>query len=392
MPRVSLLLLWGALGSIPARAEPRFVLERRCPPSFERTADGRCRLVTLYQAYVARPGQGGLRAPLPPARDGHTPEEIDLGRYLFFEPLLSGDQQLSCAHCHRPDLAFTDGRATSQGHGGVTMARAAPSLWNVAFLDRFFWDGRASSLEAQAEGPLFASQEMAATPDELIRRLNANDTYRRLFAVAFRRSEATGITVGEVGRALAAFERTLISLNSRYDRYAHGDAAALSEQEQRGHNVFRGFVGRCSQCHQPPLFASNELAVVGAPGVVGAPYDLGAGALKGQRPLDGAFRVPTLRNLARTAPYFQAGQLATLEDVVSFYNRPRGHAVPPGITVELHWHVHMLRSQLTPEDAADLVAFLRTLEDDALLPEVPAAVPSGLPVLAPLNLPVVRSP
>jgi cytochrome c peroxidase len=397
-----MLALLAALA--PATAAPGAPIELRteCPPSFEKTETGRCRFVSLYQLYTASPGQGGLRAPLPPLRDGFTPAQADLGRYLFFDPVLSGDGRLSCAHCHHPDLGFADGRAQSTGHGGqgvgpartggARLARGAPTLWNVGFLDRLFWDGRASSLEAQADGPLFAPDEMANTPDGLVRALAASAEYRRLFAVAFQRAPSAPITVGEVASALAAFEASLVSLQSRYDRYAHGDADALNEQEIRGYNVFRGFVARCSQCHVPPLFASSELAVVGAPGTAEGRYDLGAGAVRDEPALRGAFKVPTLRNIARTAPYFQAGQFASLDEVVAFYNDRRGHALPVGISLDLHWHVHMERPELSQADAAALVAFLGTLTDESLRPDVPRAVPSGLPVIPSLIVATASTP
>lgn len=370
----------------------KFELAEHCPPSFDKGEDDRCTLVSLYQMYNAAPGQGGLRVPLPEMRERFTPQQIDLGRLLFFDPVLSGDGRSSCAHCHHPDLGYADGRATGMGAGGVglgparrngsNLSRNTPALWNVGFLGRLFWDGRASSLAQQAAGPLFSADEMASTPERVEQVLRNNAEYQRLFAQAFGRSARLPITVNEVATALAAFETSLISLNSRFDRYAHGDERALSDAEVRGWNVFRGFVGRCSQCHVPPLFSSDDLAVVGAPPVAGAPYDRGAGALAPVDPvLNGAFKVPSLRNVTLTAPYFQAGQFARLSDVVDFYNAPRGHAVPPGEKLELHWHVHMQQSELSAKNVSDLLAFLAALTDTSMAPAVPVVVPSGLPVV-----------
>jgi cytochrome c peroxidase len=153
-----MLLLAGA-GAIGARASTQsdITLNQRCPPGFEKTAAGVCELRTLYQFYdsLEDRGVGGTRTALPPHRDGFTPQQIDLGRYLFFDPLLSGDGTLSCASCHRPDKGLADGRPRSIGIHGEDAGRAAPTLWNVAFLQRFFWDARANSLEAQAAGPLY---------------------------------------------------------------------------------------------------------------------------------------------------------------------------------------------------------------------------------------------
>jgi cytochrome c peroxidase len=347
----------------------------------------------MYDLYVAQPGQGGMRVPLPPMRQLFTPAQADLGRYLFFDPLLSGDHSLACAECHNPGLAFADGRPTSVGRGGkgvgpertgeTTQRRSAPTLWNVGFLERLFWDGRASSLQAQATGPLFAADEMGNTAKQLERDLNANADYRQLFATAFARPAEQPIRLTEVLDALAAFEATLVSFNSRYDQYAIGNSRALSDEEIRGLNVFRGFVGRCSQCHVPPLFASSEMAVVGAPPVPGKPYDPGAGEGSTNPATQGAFKIPTLRNIGCTAPYFQAGQFNTLEEVVRFYNAPRGHALPRDVDAKVHWHVHMNKPELTDADVKSLVAFLETLTDQTMTPDSPVAVPSGL--LVPLN-------
>jgi cytochrome c peroxidase len=178
-----------------------------------------------------------------------------------------------------------------------------------------------------------------------------------------------------------------VSFNSRYDRYAYGDTTALNEQEVRGYNVFRGFVARCSQCHIPPLFTDSELAVIGSPALPGKAPDPGAGGLSSDPSLLGAFRVPTLRNISATAPYFHAGQFKTLNEVVDFYNDNRGHAAPPGEKLKIHWHVHMTRGpEMSKEEEQDIVAFLASLDDQGMTPIVPETAPSGLPVLPALNL------
>jgi cytochrome c peroxidase len=362
-----------------------------CPPSFEQLADGTCEFRSLYDLYSSVDGHGGLRAKLPAMRGRYTAKQIALGKYLFFDRALSHDQTLACADCHNPRLGFSDGRGRSLGVAQPRappgapasrreLDRGAPTLWNVGFLGRLFWDGRAATLAEQASGPLFAADEMANTPDGLTQTLNAIPAYRALFADAYAREAARDITVDEIENALAAFQTSLVSFNSRYDRYAFGDASALTPLEQEGHNVFRGFVARCSQCHVPPLFTDGELAVVGAPAVAGQPYDRGAGRQSDDPALVGAFRTPTLRNIALTAPYFNAGQFATLRDVVTFYNDTRGHAVPKSVPQQVHWHIAMKAPQLSEADVDALVAFLGTLTDESLKPRVPEAVPSGLPV------------
>ncbi|NND66420.1 MAG: cytochrome-c peroxidase, partial [Halioglobus sp.] len=147
-----LCLCLAATGGVAGDAD--FVLSKRCPPSFEKTEEGVCRLRTLYEFYssVQGHGLGGTQTSLPDHRDGFPPAQIDLGRYLFFDPALSADGSLSCASCHHPDKGFSDNRARSIGIGGQEVARAAPTLWNVAFLDTFFWDAHARSLEEQAQG------------------------------------------------------------------------------------------------------------------------------------------------------------------------------------------------------------------------------------------------
>jgi cytochrome c peroxidase len=357
-----------------------FVLNERCPPGFELVAGGTCGLRDLYQFYdsLQDRGVGGTRTSLPQQRDGFRPEQIDLGRYLFFDPILSGDGTLSCGSCHRPDRGFADGKPRSIGIHGQDAGRAAPTLWNVAFLQSFFWDARASSLEAQAQGPLFSPLEMGNEPARLLRSLNASSTYRRLFRQAFPDGDDT-INAAQVYTALAAFQTTLISLNSRYDRYAHGYAAALNERELAGLNVFRSFVARCAECHTPPLFTNGQVAVIGAPEPAGHPFDAGAERTFHAAKLRGGFKVPTLRNIARTAPYMHSGVFGTLRETVEFYNKGRGNAVPPGETLYLHWHISS--PDLTETEVDLLVDFLQTLTDETFTPEIPRRVPSGLPPL-----------
>jgi cytochrome c peroxidase len=372
-------LLVGLLSAAPApAATPAFTLSERCPPGFEKMAAGVCELRTLYQFYdsLGGHGVGGTRTALPAHRDGFTPQQIDLGRYLFFDPVLSGDGTLSCASCHRPDRGLADGRPRSIGIGGADAGRAAPTLWNVAFLSRLFWDARADSLEAQATGPLYSGREMGNTPGQLLASLNANPTYRRLFRAAFPREPAESLTERQVVTALTAFQASLVSLNSRYDRYVHGHADALTPREIEGLNVFRSFVARCSECHMPPLFTNQQIAVIGAPEPPGRPFDVGAEAIFGNPKLKGGFKVPTLRNIGRTAPYMHSGAFTGLRDAVEFYNKGRGHAVPGDQRLYLHWHISEPR--LTDNEIDRVVEFLGALTDETFLPAIPDRVPSGL--------------
>ncbi|MCD1597111.1 cytochrome-c peroxidase [Rheinheimera aquimaris] len=353
-----------------------FSLSTHCPPSFELTADNRCTLVTRYDAYdsLQNKGVGGTRTALPAHRDGFSPQQIDLGRYLFFDPLLSANHKQACASCHQPARGFTDGKALSTGTYGDIGTRSAPSLWNVGFLKKLFWDARAGSLEQQALIPIVAPHEMANSPAQLLSDLQANAYYPALFRQAFAGTDQIDMT--QVATALSAFQSSLISLNSRYDHYAHGYHQALTEQEIKGMNVFRSFVARCAECHTPPLFTNQQIAVIGTPEPDGMAFDAGAGAEPGHQKLRGGFKVPTLRNIALTAPYMHSGRFATLEEATEFYTKGRGHAVPAGENLLLHWHIW--EPKLTAEEISQIAAFLGSLTDQSLLPATPARLPSGL--------------
>lgn len=356
-----------------------FELSKRCPPSFKLTEKNVCHLVNLYQLYnsVQDRGVGGTQTSLPKARNGFSPEQIDLGRLLFFDPLLSADGSVSCASCHQPDKGFSDGLATSLGIHGQLATRSAPSLWNVAFIDKFFWDARAKTLEEQAIGPLFAENEMGNNPSQLVQSLTSNEIYPALFEQAFPNSKS--IELSHIVGALAAFQSSLISLNSRYDQYAHGYHEALNDQEILGLNIFRSFVARCAECHQPPLFTNNQIAVIGVPEKAGVEFDPGAEKTFNSAVLRGGFKVPTLRNIVKTAPYMHAGNMENLLETVDFYNKGRGHAVPEGETLNLHWHIW--EPNLTDIEMDHIVTFLGALTDESLTPMIPISVPSGLPVI-----------
>ncbi len=357
-----------------------FELAADCPPGFELDT-GHCELRSLYQLYPSLKGAGvgGLKTGLPEWRDGFSPQQIDLGRYLFFDPLLSADRDQSCASCHHPDKGFADGLGRSVGAGGRQLSRSAPSLWNVAFLKSFFWDGRASSLEEQMHGPLYDAKEMANSPEQLLRDLNASAEYRALFAAAY--PDEFGAPQAQIGlhqvyNAIAAFQSTLVSLNSRYDQYAHGYAEALTANEIEGMNIFRSFVARCAECHTPPLFTNQQIAVIGTPEPEGLPFDSGAQQVVDEPSQRGGFKVPTLRNIALTAPYMHSGRFATLREAVAFYTGGRGHAVPAGEELKIHWHIW--EPNLRDEELDRLVDFLKTLTDESFKPVVPARLPSGL--------------
>ena len=379
MRTTSLLLLpvLLALASVASVADG-VSLSDVCPPSFEETAQGTCELRTLYDFYdsVQGAGLGGTQTALPAHRDGFTPQQIDLGRYLFFDPVLSRDGSLSCASCHSPERGWSDDLPRSIGSGGHELTRAAPTLWNVAFLNKFFWDARATTLEEQMQAPLFSAEEMGQTPDKLKQVLNAIPAYRVMFRQAYPERQGDIIELDEVYLALAAFQSSLISLNSRYDRYAHGYHAALTEHEVEGLNIFRSFVARCAECHTPPLFTNQQIAVIGAPEPDGRPIDIGAEQTFHAPKLRAGFKVPTLRNIERTPPYMHSGKFDNLHDIAVFYNGGRGHAVPEDVDLHLHWHISS--PNLTDYELDRLVDFLGTLTDESLMPVIPQQLPSGL--------------
>jgi cytochrome c peroxidase len=321
-----------------------------------------------------------------------TPEKVELGRLLFFDPILSDDNTLSCAHCHHPHLGFSDGLPRSRGRGGVgagrertggiELTRGAPSLWNTVYNHRQFWDGRAAHLEEQARMVITTPEEVNADPAELVRELKAIPEYRALFDKAFGGKDGESITFKNITYAIAAFQRTLVSFNSRFDRYAAGDGSALSPQEKRGLKLFLSPKTRCNECHGIPTFANRDFKVIGVPNPNDGPADVAkpeAARGRGGGP-NGAFKIPTLRNIALTAPYMHNGVFETLEEVLDFYAGGGGR----GLGLEVPLQDDKIRKfTLTPQEKADLIAFLLALTDESAVPEIPARVPSGLPVVQP---------
>jgi len=327
-----------------------------------------------------------------PADNPATPEKVELGKLLFFDPILSDDNTLSCAHCHHPHLGFSDGLPRSRGRGGkgagrertggIELTRGAPSLWNTVYNHHQFWDGRAAHLEEQARMVILTPEEVNADPAELVRELKAIPEYRTLFDKAFGGKDGEAITFKNITYALAAFQRTLVSFNSRFDRYAAGDGSALSPQEKRGLKLFLSPKTRCNECHGIPTFANRDFKVIGVPNPKDGPADVAkpeAARGRGGGP-NGAFKIPTLRNIALTAPYMHNGVFETLEEVLDFYAGGGGR----GLGLEVPLQDDKIRKfTLTPQEKADLIAFLLALTDESALPKIPQRVPSGLPVVPP---------
>ena len=361
-------------------SKEKALLSCNCPPGFQLTEDNTCISRSLYQQYnsLQNSGVGGLKSALSVPRDGFTPQQIDLGRLLFFDPVLSKDKTISCATCHNPYKGFADGMPVTVGIAGALQTRSAPSLWNVGYLNSLFWDGRATTLEEQMQGPLYSSIEMGNTRENLLASLNEIENYKNLFQEAFPQRKNNSIELEEIYTAITAFESSLVSLNSRYDQYAHGYANALTENEIEGLNIFRSFVARCAECHTPPLFTNQQIAVIGVPELDGKRLDAGAEIPNNEPSMRGGFKVPSLRNIATTAPYMHSGSKETLRDAAEFYNLGRGHAVPEDEKLILHWHIW--EPNLTEAEIDRLVDFMNSLTDESFMPLIPTEVPSGLVV------------
>lgn len=293
-----------------------------------------------------------------PADNPSTPEKIALGKQLFFDPRLSGDNTMSCATCHLPEKALADGLPTAKGHGGKSLTRNTPTLLNIGFYERFFWDGRVKTLEEQALGPITAAEEMNQDLTELERELNAIPGYVEQFEKVFR----TQVTRDGIAKALAAFERTLVTDPSPVDRFLTGDKSALSAEAKQGMDLFLGDAG-CVRCHQGPLLSDGKFYRLG----IGV-GDEGLGGITKDGKDRGKFRTPSLRNIAQTAPYMHDGSKKSLYDVVEFYYR----GVPAGSS-DSPVDVEPLLGQSFSEIPA-LVAFL-----EALSGEVPQVEPPKLP-------------
>jgi cytochrome c peroxidase len=347
------------------------------------------------------PGDGGLRRPFPAlsARPDNpvAPRRVALGRLLFFDPILSGGNDVSCATCHHPDLGFSDGRGQSMGRGGkglgpertggALIKRGAPTLWNAAYNHRQFWDGRAEDLEDQARFPVTSPNEMDQRPEELVEELRAIPEYVRLFDDAFDGKDGSALTFDHATKAISAFERTLVSDASPFDRYRMGEPDALTAAERRGLTLFRSLKTRCFECHGFPTFANPDFKVIGVPDLPGQEPDLGRAEAGAGKPYERAFKVPTLRNVALTAPYMHNGRFKTLEEVLAFYAKGGGRG--EGLDIKnLDDKIRVF--SLSTGEQQDLIAFLNALTDETRLPEIPARVPSGLPVVPNLRTPAAR--
>ena len=299
-----------------------------------------------------------------PKNNPLTEEKVALGKLLFFDTRLSANDTIACASCHIPALAFTDGQPVSTGIHRQQGGRSAPTAINRVFSAAQFWDGRAATLEAQSVGPFVSPVEHGFPHhDALVDKVKMMDGYRPLFEQAFGK---TPITVDLIGKAIAGFQRTLLSGNSPYDRFSYADETdALSERAQNGFRVFLG-KGQCLRCHFGFNFTDEEFHNLGV-GWEQGDRDAGRYAVT-QEPKDrGAFKTPTLREIARTAPYMHDGSLATLRQVIDFYDR--------GGTPNPQLDPAIKPLKLTEREKDDLVEFLYALNGEGWAVEPPRTFP-----------------
>ena len=309
------------------------------------------------------PGELGPLPPVPIPKDNpQTAAKVELGKMLFFDPRLSGNDHWACATCHNPSFGYSDGLPRALRFGDEKeLPRHSPSVINIAYNSSQFWDGRAATMEEQATAPIVASREMNSNPQQMIGEITDIPYYDQKFKQIFGGPPS----MENVGKAIAAFERTIVTGDSKFDRYEKGNKKALTEQEKRGLILFVSKAA-CTQCHNGPNFTDNTFHNIGVPQEGPAKKDVGRFEVT-KDPADmGAFKVPTLRNIAMTPPYMHTGTLNTLEEVVDFYNKGGGPSSNKSPKI--------MKLNLTDSEKKDLVAFLMTLTG-----ELPQVVPPQLP-------------
>ncbi|MFW2388156.1 MAG: cytochrome-c peroxidase [Polyangiales bacterium] len=322
------------------------------------------------------------KAPLPPAPaafpdlkvpadNPQTPEKVALGHQLFFDARLSVDGTRSCYSCHQNEHGNGGETPTAVGAKDKPLTRHSPVIWNTAYFEAFYWDGRAGSLEAQAKGAWgggnmgVGKENLAAKAAEIGKVKGYAEQFEKVFP-------GEGVTPDTIAKAISAYERTLICDDTAYDRYAKGDVAALTEQQKQGWSLFAG-KGQCSVCHAPPLF-SSAMGVpaglyynvgIGTGGKAEAEVDVGRSKVSGKDADWAAFKVPSLRNVAKSAPYFHDGSAATLDEAVAL--------MATGGIDNRNKTALMTDRGLSPEEQSALVAFLGALDCEQKLeqPDLP---------------------
>jgi cytochrome c peroxidase len=311
---------------------------------------------------VATESDPWLRPATAPAPADNVPNaaRIKLGQMLFFDPRLSRKASMSCATCHNPSLGWTDGLPTAVGFDMAILGRNTPTIVNTSFNTIQMWDGRKRDLEDQATGPIAAAGEMNLPLPELIERLKAIPGYAHYFDDAYPGQGVSDVTVA---RAIASFERTVLSTESPFDRWRKGDEHAVSEPAKRGFEVFQG-KAKCAVCHMGYNFTDNGFHNIGIKTPEGKTPDIGRFAQKPVKSMRGAFKTPTLRDIGLTGPYMRNGCYQTLVEVVEHYNR--------GGDDQENLDLNIVPLRLTPDEKQELVAFLGTLDGAPMQVTVPA--------------------
>jgi len=290
-----------------------------------------------------------------PDDNGFSKEKELLGRTLFFDPRLSGSRSIACSSCHNPGFAWGDGLPKAIGAGMKVLGRRSPTILNSAWAELLFWDGRADSLEQQALGPIAAPGEMNQDLDAMVATIKAISEYSPLFEKAY---PGEPISSGTVAKALATFERTIVSAQAPFDEWIAGRENAISDDAKSGFDLFNGSAG-CAKCHTEWLLSDGGFHDIGIEGT-----DPGRSKNLPLAAMQSAFKTPTLRNIDRRAPYMHDGSEATLEQVVEFYNQG-GKARRPSLAPEIK------PLNLTLQEKRQLVEFLKSLTSN----DAPATMP-----------------
>lgn len=343
----------GVLGLISATALSLFAQSAQASPS------GHAPHGTVTIDGVTVPDIGPLPTSTPtPSTNLNYAAKIELGKQLYFDGRLSKNGAISCAFCHNPGTGFADPRQTSIGIGGGVGGRQSPTVYNTAFNHLQFWDGRARSLEEQAIGPIHNPIEMGETHENVVRKLGKVKGYQQQFRAVF----GSDVNLQDLANAIAAYERTVISTNSAFDKYVLGDPKAMDEAAIRGMALFKG-KARCILCHNGSNFTDNQFHNLGVPQVGPAKEDLGRYNVTRAEKDKGAFKTPTLRSIIETAPYMHDGAFKTLEEVVDFLNEGGG--------ANQNLSALIKPLSLTPEEKTELVAFLKALAGEPIKFQMP---------------------
>jgi len=291
-----------------------------------------------------------------PKDNPYTKAKADLGRILYFDKRLSANGTISCATCHHMTCGYSDCRVIAVGIDGKVGERHSPTIINAAYSEKLFWDGRASSLEEQCQGPLANAKEMAESHDaheahrECVDKIKSIPGYKKLFADVFGEE---GITINTISKAIATFERTVLSGNSPYDRYAHGDKTAMTEEQIKGMHLFKKF--SCVNCHGGFNFTDGRFQNIGV-GMDAKEPDLGRYKITHDKRDWGSFKTPSLRDTEHSAPYMHDGSHATLEEVIDYYDK--------GGIKNKNLSPLMRPLNMTPEEKKALLSFLKALNGE----------------------------